>query len=158
MPLQTTAKRPIRPADIELAGLRIWVHGRQFPDATDNWDANWLNITARYEGRSGVVEVQGPELDTVSFLTFRRQLMNMAETLAGEAKLGSVEPSLKLTVRFSDLLGHVSARLELTANHLDEGHWFEIDGLDQTHLGGLVGQLKAVLDRYPVLQPEAPDV
>ncbi len=32
--------------DIELAGLRIWVHGRQFPDNEDYWDANWLNITA----------------------------------------------------------------------------------------------------------------
>jgi len=130
------------------------VHNRQFPDATDHWDANWLNITARYEGQSGVVDVRGPELDTVSFLRFHRDLIAMAHTLAGEATLESVEPSLKLTMRFSDRLGHIAARLELTPNTLSEGHWFELDGLDQSHLAGLIGQLKDVVDRYPVLQPE----
>jgi hypothetical protein len=78
----------------------------------------------------------------------------MAHTLAGEATLESVEPSLKLTLRFSDRLGHIAPRLELTPNTLSEGHWFELDDLDQSHLAGLIGQLKDVVDRYPVLQPE----
>src|SRR5882724_344446 len=30
--------------DIKLSGLQIWVHGRQFPNATDYWDGNWLRI------------------------------------------------------------------------------------------------------------------
>jgi hypothetical protein len=155
MPNQTTPESSSRAADFALEGLRIWVHGRQFPDATDNWDANWLNITARYQGRSAVVEVQGPELDTVSFLKFQRELIVMVDSMTGEATLESVEPSVKLTVRFSDGLGHVEARLERSADHLGEGHWFEFNGLDQSHLAGWIGQLKTVLDRYPVLQPEA---
>src|SRR5256885_6731459 len=32
--------------DIKLGGLQVWVHGRQFPDAIDYWDGNWLRITA----------------------------------------------------------------------------------------------------------------
>ena len=152
---RASVERPTRAPDLTLEGLRIWVHGRQFPDATDEWDANWLNITARHQGRSGVVEVQGPELDTVSFLSFQRELMVMAESLTGEATLSSVEPSVKLKLRFSDRLGHVAARLELTADQLNEGHWFEIEGIDQTHLAVLIGQLKTVLDRFPVLKPES---
>lgn len=148
-------KPPAAKADFVLENLRIWVHSRQFPDATDHWDANWLNITARYEGQSGKVEVRGPELDTVSFLRFHRELVAMADTLVGEATLESVEPSLKLTMRFSDRLGHIAARLELTPNNLSEGHWFELDGLDQSHLAGLIGQLKNVVDRYPVQQSAA---
>ena len=145
---------PAVEADFLLEGLRIWVHGREFPDATDEWDANWLNITARYQGQSGVTEIRGPELDTVSFLRFHRELLAMAGALVGEATLESVEPSVKLTVRFSDRLGHLVARLELTPSSWSEGHWFEI-GLDQSHLGGLIGQLQKVLDRFPVRQPEA---
>jgi hypothetical protein len=28
------------PPAIQLAGLSIWVHGRQFPDLHDYWDGN----------------------------------------------------------------------------------------------------------------------
>ena len=38
--------------DIKLAGLQIWVHGRQFPDSDDYWDGNWLYVT-RPGGRLG---------------------------------------------------------------------------------------------------------
>jgi hypothetical protein len=32
--------------NLELEGLQIWVHGRQFPDSNDYWDGNWLRVTA----------------------------------------------------------------------------------------------------------------
>jgi len=32
--------------DLKLEGLQIWIHGRQFPDAADYWDGNWLRVTA----------------------------------------------------------------------------------------------------------------
>jgi hypothetical protein len=32
--------------DLRVAGLRVWIHGRQFPDSQDYWDGNWLNATA----------------------------------------------------------------------------------------------------------------
>lgn len=38
--------------DLKLQGLQIWVHGRQFPDAADYWDGNWLRVTAHC-GESG---------------------------------------------------------------------------------------------------------
>lgn len=32
--------------DIDLAGLKRWIHGYQFRDCSDYWDGNWLNATA----------------------------------------------------------------------------------------------------------------
>ncbi|MFC4159857.1 hypothetical protein [Chitinimonas lacunae] len=36
--------------DLLIAGLRVWIHGSQFPNAVDYWDGNWLRVTA-YCGR-----------------------------------------------------------------------------------------------------------
>jgi hypothetical protein len=33
------------PPSVRLAAFHLWVHGRQFPDAQDKWDGNWLNVT-----------------------------------------------------------------------------------------------------------------
>jgi len=52
--------------------IRLWVYGRQFPDATDAWDGNWLRITARRNERGATVEASGAILDTVSFLVWRQ--------------------------------------------------------------------------------------
>ena len=32
--------------DLRVAGFQLWVHGREFPDAQDEWDGNWLRLTA----------------------------------------------------------------------------------------------------------------
>jgi hypothetical protein len=139
--------------EFSLSGLSIWVHGRQFPDATDSWDSNWLRITAHYHGDGSSVTVTGAELDTVSFLRFRNELRRMAVTLEGEARLESVEPSVRLTMKFADAIGHIGARLELTPDHLSEGHWYSLDELDQSHIPSLLVQLDAIVEEYPVKQP-----
>ena len=43
----------------QIGPLRIWVHGRQFPDAIDAWDGNWLNVTAHYVAQGASVVVAG---------------------------------------------------------------------------------------------------
>ena len=38
--------------DLKLAGLQLWVHGREFPESEDADDGNWLRVTAHC-GASG---------------------------------------------------------------------------------------------------------
>jgi hypothetical protein len=139
--------------EFALGGLSIWVHGRQFPDATDAWDSNWLRITVRYHGDGSSVTVTGAELDTVSFHRFRSGLRRMADTLKGEAHLESVEPSIRLTMKFADTIGHIASRLELTLNHLAQGHWYSLEELDQSYLPLLLAQLDAIVEKHPVRLP-----
>lgn len=141
--------------EFSLGGLSIWVHGRQFPDATDAWDSNWLRITARYRGGGSSVTISGAELDTVSFARFRSELRLMADTLKGEATLESVESSIRLTMKFADTIGHVAGRLELTPDQLTQGHWYFLDQIDQSHLPSLLAQLDSIVERYPVRMPKA---
>jgi hypothetical protein len=38
-------EEPLGAPDLQIAGLRLWVHDRQFPMADDYWDGNWLQVT-----------------------------------------------------------------------------------------------------------------
>jgi hypothetical protein len=144
--------RPRVPTDVaslEIRGLRISVLGWQFPEATDDWDSNWLRISATYAGSGSRVELSGSLLDTVSFARFAEELASMQVTLAGSATLASVEPNLELVLRFFDRLGHIEAALEMTADNMVERHSFKFR-IDQSDLPQLIRQLEALRAAFPV--------
>jgi len=137
------------PPSIRLAAFQLWVHGRQFPDAQDKWDGNWLNVTAHC-GQSGAsVWATGAILDTVGLLRFRDELERLHQTLSGEAVLESHEPNVRVRVASSDGGGHLHVRAEITPDHLAQGHWFEFE-IDQSYLPATVAQLESVLMEFPV--------
>jgi hypothetical protein len=51
---------------LDLFGLKLWIHGRQFPNANDFWDGNWLRVTAMLSTSTSVVRTEGPEVSYVS--------------------------------------------------------------------------------------------
>jgi hypothetical protein len=87
--------------DLTFCGLSLWVHQRQFPNATDYWDGNWLAISATMEASGAFVRCGGPILMTADIERFRNGVAAMAATLRGEAELFGLEPGLnvKLTTR-----------------------------------------------------------
>jgi hypothetical protein len=49
--------------DLEAAGFRLWVHGREFPEShPDSHDHDWLLITACCEAPSATIILEGPYL------------------------------------------------------------------------------------------------
>lgn len=139
--------------DVEIGPLRIWVHGRQFPDAVDAWDGNWLNVTAHCMARGVSVTVTGPFLDTVSFSRFGDQLQELYRSLAGKAKLESVEPHLVAHVLGSGQTGRMELGVELTPDNVAQGHWFKFE-IDQSYLPAVIAACTAVVRRYPVREGE----
>jgi len=138
---------------IRLAGFQLWVHGRQFPDSQDCWDGNWLNVTAHCDAAKGSVWASGAILDTVSILRFHDGLTALHRTLRGEAVLGSHEPNLMVRVDTADRAGHLRVRVEITPEHLEQGHWFEF-AIDQTYLPPVIAQCASVLKAFPIRDPE----
>jgi hypothetical protein len=136
-----------------VGSFKLWVDGRQFPDSDDSWDGNWLRVTAHCSGASGSVSVTGCILDTVGVWSFRDQLAALQVALQGEAVLDSVEPNLVVRLQAADGLGHIAVRVEITADQLSEGHWFEFE-LDQSYLPRMLRQCDAILAEYPVRHPE----
>lgn len=137
------------PPSVRLAAFHLWVHGCQFPDAQDKWDGNWLNVTAHCGQAGGSVWATGAILDTTGLLRFRDELERLHQTLSGEAVLESHEPNVVVRVAATDGAGHLRMRVEVTPDHLAQGHWFEFE-IDQSYIAATVAQLEAVLVTFPI--------
>src|SRR5688572_5706046 len=137
------------PPSVRLRAFQLWVHGRQFPDAQDRWDGNWLNVTAHCGQAGASVWTTGAILDTIGLLRFRDELERLHQTLSGEAVLESHEPNVIVRVAAADSAGHLRVRVEVSPDHLAQGHWFEFE-IDQSYLPAAVAQLESVLAAFPV--------
>ena len=136
---------------IKLGPLAIWVFGRQFPNATDYWDGNWLTVTARCEGSGSRVEVTGSFLHLGEISQWQDSLEKFYRTLDGFVELPTIEPTLKVKLEgHSPTTGHLKCTVEITGNHMSESHRFLFDS-DQSYLLGVVGQLAEVLRQYPII-------
>jgi len=135
--------------DLRFCGLSLYVDRRQFPDASDYWDGNWLMIRVRMETLGALVECAGPILMTADIERFRDQLKAMADTLAGEATLAGLEPELNMTLKMKQR-GHVVGVVEITPDHLNQQHRFQVEA-DQSYLPALILSCNTILSRFPVI-------
>ena len=106
--MRANPRVPTDAASLNIRGLQVSLLGWQFPEATGDWDSNWLRICARYVGSGSNIELFGSLLDTVSFARFAEELASMQVSLTGSATLASVEPNFALVFNFSDQLGTFS--------------------------------------------------
>lgn len=134
--------------DLQIAGFSLWVDGRQFPDATDFWDANWLVVEARVEASGATVTAHGPFVLTMEIDRFYGSLKTMDQTLSGTARLDCMEPTLDITLTCSPL-GQVSAEIALTPDHMTQLHKFTFD-FDQTFLRPVLQDCLSILERFPI--------
>lgn len=133
--------------DLRIEGLSLWIHGRQFPDAEEYWDGDWLNVTARYERGQSSVGAGGSILRVSEIVQFRKECEGLYESLEGKAKLDCLEPNL--TIELSARIGgHVSTLCRITPEHLSEQHQFS-GCIDQSYLPGVISQCKRIEASYP---------
>lgn len=124
------------------------IHGRTNPNAKNYWDANWLHCTAEVlvGAFRGILEWQLRNEDLARF-------MHALEGLAGrmgEAVLDTGDGWLDVRI-IRDEQGHIEARCQLVDNPAG-GNSLEFRLLlDQTVLPALTGQLREVLERFPVV-------
>lgn len=143
------ARAALEAPSIELGGFQIWVHRRQFPDAFDRWDGNWLHVTAQCAQAGAIVAAGGPILDAADLQRFRDELAAIHGTQSGQAELSGPEPNIRVRVAAAGALGHVRVRVELTPDVHAQGHWFDYV-IDQSYLPDAIRQLDAVLELFPV--------
>src|SRR5581483_6798494 len=140
-------------SDIAIGGLKIWVHGRQFPDARDYWDGNWLRATACCSSPGAIVCTEGSIIHLGEIHGLLGGCRRLYESLKGETALACIEPNLsvKLSAAWN---GALTVRIEITPDQMTERHSFE-ETLDQTYLPDLITQCEALLETFPVREPES---
>src|SRR5690348_483137 len=87
--------------DIQLAGFQLWIHSRQFPNAQNYWDANWLNVTAHCGAEGATVWTTGSLIHLSELTLLLSGMEQLYQTLRGEAELPCMAPGLhiKMTAR-----------------------------------------------------------
>jgi hypothetical protein len=145
-----TARDPIEALAIALDGFELLIHRRQFPDAYDRWDGNWLQVTARLSRHGATVAVSGPLVDVGGLQRFREGLARLIHTSDGEAELTFEESNvLRLLVARYAVRGRLFVRCELSPEPGSQGHWFEAD-TEVGELRSTLRQLDAVLAAFPL--------
>jgi hypothetical protein len=134
--------------DLSFCGLSLWVTGREFPDAPDYWDGNWLMIRAKMEAPGASVECGGPCLTTLDVELFRNGIAAMYSTLSGEAVLTGLEPEISVTLKMCGR-GQVEGQIEITPDHINQQHRFTVEA-DQTYLPELMRACDSILNAFPV--------
>ncbi len=134
---------------IELGDFQLTVHRRQFPDAQDRWDGNWLHVTAQCAQAGAIVATSGPILEAPDLQRFREGLAGVAAEGGGEAVLNGAEPDLVVRVSAADGTGELRVRVDLSPEPQCQGHWFAF-AVDRSYLAETIRQLDAVLAAFPV--------
>jgi hypothetical protein len=137
-----------REPDLKLAGLSLWVWGREFPASDNYWDGNWLNIDARVEANAAVVKTSGACLRTDEITAFVQQLEQLYENVQGAATLACLEPNLSAKITCSKR-GEIEVVVDITPDHMTQKHQF-IFSIDQSYLPETISGCRQILERFPV--------
>ena len=144
----------VTPADLgepslKVAGLQLWVQGRQFPESQDYHDGNWLRVTAHCGASGASVWVQGAILMVTDIARFGDACAAMHRSDSKSAALDPLEPELLVSLEVTDRIGHVRALVEITPDHLAQAHRFEFE-VDQSYLPCIIRQCSAIVQEYPI--------
>jgi hypothetical protein len=135
-------------ADIKLAGLSIWIHGHQYPDATDYSDGNWLRVTARCSATGSEVEVSGAFLHLPEIIEWMKASERLHETLTGSANLECIEPELGVKLEAKPG-GQIQMPVNITPNNLTQQHSVKFE-IDQSYLSSLTSECRKIIQKFPV--------
>lgn len=91
---------------LKIAGLQVWVHARQFPNAQDYWDGNWLRVTAYSSYPNSNVQARGPIVHLGEVYGLSETLKRLYKSLSGQAALKCIEPNLDVLLEAGST-GHI---------------------------------------------------
>jgi|JI10StandDraft_1071094.scaffolds.fasta_scaffold12682_12 hypothetical protein len=138
----------LKSPNIKLAGLQIWIHGRQFSESEDYYDGNWLNVTAHCGEAGASVWVSGAIVAVVEIDHWLSSSRELLKGLVAKAELPCIEPHLYVILQAGSL-GHVTMEVSITPDNMTQEHKFIFE-IDQSYLPSLISQCEDVLKEYPV--------
>jgi hypothetical protein len=136
---------------LDLFGLKLWIHGREFPNATDFWDGNWLHVTAILSTPTSMVRTEGPIVHLREIYALKAECAKLYETLSGQAVLSCMEPNLSAKI-IAGTGGHIEVEVSVVPDQLTERHEYKTTS-DQTFLPSVVRQCEDILEQYPIREP-----
>jgi len=144
------------PEQITLAGeqgsLVIQVYGYERPSAEDQDDANWLRceLAVRVGPFAGTFKAA---FTTYDLIAFSERLRSAVTTLSGTLSFQNTEGDIDLAIALDKRGGAVIKGRANPSGWLETSLQFRFDS-DQSYLTKTLGQLEAVLRRFPAKQTQ----
>lgn len=148
---------------LTLVGFRLWIHGRQFPQSTDESDGNWLVVSVCCETEGAVVWVENdPALEVPDIQRFLHQCVGLRAGQRRKAGLNPVETlfeadltigwqgSLDIEVQVTQL-SHRELPLEQSYRDLPLQHHEYHFGTTYQYLDRVIDDCQAILAAYPAV-------
>jgi hypothetical protein len=133
---------------LELAGFRMRVLRRQFPNANDYWDGNWLVVNCECNESGARAVAQGPFVRISEIIHLTNTLDAVASGKLVSVDVPFMEP--ELSIKFSaGTRGEVQLCVGLKTEHFSRRHQFTFC-MDLTYLPRAVGQCHSILAAYPL--------
>lgn len=131
--------------------VAIRVYGRKYPQASHDFDSDWLaaRIDLRIGGFSASVIAQ---LRSVDFARFLKGTTSVYEELEGNAKFDTLEDWLSIELTGNGR-GQIEAEIEMRDDPSIANKLVAKLHLDRTYLRSTLDGLREVVRRYPVLTP-----
>ena len=128
--------------------LEIAVLKYAYPDATDDYDANWLDVMINLKAGafSGKYSAY---FQTSDFLALKDDLQKLYNTLDDGFKFSTLEDQLEMDF-VGDGLGHIHIDCK-AQDQAGIGNTLEFElAIDQTEIRNLIYQLEEILKTFPV--------
>lgn len=135
------------PPSLEVGGLELWVHGREFPGAQDADDGNWLRVSAHCGAPGSSIWTGGAILSVSELVAWSSQCERVHRGELQRAVLRTSEPVLSAAIERIEGHGPLSLRVEISL--VRQKHSLEFE-LEPSELLKIVRQCSAILERYPV--------
>ena len=135
--------------NIDFKGLRIWVHGRQFPETTgEYWNDNWLRVTIHYHSDNSdffLKNESAVHLGDLNHLRF--ECMALKEGKKESADIEFTEPYLHFKFDFKPKGAELRLMLQIPAV---ERHDYTI-AVSKNDLELILTQVENIFVRYPLV-------
>lgn len=136
--------------DLEIHGLQLWVHGREFPASHDYYDGNWLLVTVHFCASGFDVRDQGALVLVTEILEFGEQCEQLLSGSRDVATLAAIEPGIpQVYLQRADSAGHFSAVGKITPNHMRPTDYLEFTA-DRDYVHQLITQCQSIVKVYQV--------
>jgi len=135
------------PPSLKVGGLDVWVHGREFPEAQDADDGNWLRVSAHCGAPGASIWTGGAILSVSELVAWSSRCERLHRGEVDRAELKTSEPELSAVIEKSDSQRPLVLRVEISL--VRQEHRLEFE-LQPSELLAIVQQCTAIEERYPV--------
>lgn len=142
-------KQRLGPPALTVAGLQLWVHGRESHDAAGGPEDDWLRVTVHCGAEGASVWASGSLLMLGDIERFGRGCTALSDGEVERVTLSPFEPELRATLERSDARGHVEVVVELTPDQLSQQHRMSFE-IDLTYLPGIASQCAVIVAQHAV--------